>query len=206
MSPGATMMRVYETLKARIIHGVFPPGVRLDPSRLAQALNASQTPVREALHRLAGERLVESWDQDGFRQPEPGEPALRDLYNWSRDVSLAVVRAASAANMPGDKGMVEPASDYAGRLSLCLRRLARRSPNREHWAAVASIDDRLMLARPVEYLLLPDAMAEIDSIEAATDASAWSALRRDLERFHIRRLRAVPGVAAALRRAGRGEA
>ena len=79
MSPGATMERVYRVLKAQVMHGEFAPGERLDPSVLARDLGASPTPVRDALHRLSGERLVDSWHQEGLRQPIVGEGDLRDL-------------------------------------------------------------------------------------------------------------------------------
>ena len=82
MSPGATMERVYIDLKVRIMSGAYPPGTRLDPRQLARALGASATPVRDALHRLSGERIVDSWHQEGFRQPLLAEADLVELYEW----------------------------------------------------------------------------------------------------------------------------
>src|SRR3546814_4967838 len=82
MSPGATMERVYIDLKVRIMTGAYPPGTRLDPRQLARAMDASATPVRDALHRLSGERIVDSWHQEGFRQPLLTEADLVDLYEW----------------------------------------------------------------------------------------------------------------------------
>ncbi len=83
MNAGSTMERVYLDLKARIVGGAYPPGTRLDPFHLAKRLAASPTPVREALHRLSGERIVDSWHQEGFRQPIFAESDLCDLYRWS---------------------------------------------------------------------------------------------------------------------------
>src|SRR3546814_13376697 len=45
-------------------------------------MDASATPVRDALHRLSGERIVDSWHQEGFRQPLLTEADLVDLYEW----------------------------------------------------------------------------------------------------------------------------
>lgn len=93
MSPGRTMMRVYGALKTRILAGAFEPGERLDPARFAPLVGTSRTPVRDALHRLSGERLVETWEDEGFRQPFVHEPAIRDLYGWANDVLQAALRA-----------------------------------------------------------------------------------------------------------------
>src|SRR3546814_16408467 len=82
MNAGSTMERVYLDLKARIVGGAYQPGTRLDPFHLAKRLAASQTPVREALNRLSGERIVDSWHQEGFRQPIFAVSVICDLYLW----------------------------------------------------------------------------------------------------------------------------
>ena len=61
MSPGQTTDRIYHLLKAQIMRGLKRPGERLDPVWLAADLSASATPVRDALHQLLGERMVEAW-------------------------------------------------------------------------------------------------------------------------------------------------
>ena len=59
MNSGPTSERVYGALRERILANVFAPGARLDPAVLASELASSVTPVRDALHLLAGEQLVE---------------------------------------------------------------------------------------------------------------------------------------------------
>src|SRR6185437_2690885 len=49
---------VYDALKERIMDQAVPPGSRLTIEVLAVDLQVSPTPVREALARLAAERLV----------------------------------------------------------------------------------------------------------------------------------------------------
>ena len=51
--------RVYGELRHRFITGQIVPGVSLSTRRLATELGVSQTPVREALSRLAAERAVD---------------------------------------------------------------------------------------------------------------------------------------------------
>ncbi len=52
--------QVYEQLKAGIIQGAIAPETRLTETEVAQRLNVSPTPVREAFRRLAAEGLVTS--------------------------------------------------------------------------------------------------------------------------------------------------
>ena len=68
MSPGPIFERVYLALKAQVTSGAFAPGDRLEPAALGEALNASITPVRDALHRLVGERIVEAPRNEGNRK------------------------------------------------------------------------------------------------------------------------------------------
>lgn len=50
--------QVYELLRSRIINCELAPATRLNMDALARELQVSQTPIREAVNRLASERLV----------------------------------------------------------------------------------------------------------------------------------------------------
>src|SRR5690242_2313518 len=91
MAPPGTFDRVYAALKQRLRKGVYRPGTRLEPAALSDELNASVTPVRDALHRLTGERLVEAPRHEGFRAPMMTETLLRQLYAWHLDLLLLAV-------------------------------------------------------------------------------------------------------------------
>ena len=86
MSPGPTFDRVYFALKEQLMTGRFAPGDHLEPSLIGDELHSSITPVRDALHRLVGERLVEAPRNDGFRVPMVTEFALRQMYAWQADL------------------------------------------------------------------------------------------------------------------------
>lgn len=53
----------YLSLRDAIVDGTLVPGEQLHDAELCEWLGLSRTPVREALHRLAEERLVESAPQ-----------------------------------------------------------------------------------------------------------------------------------------------
>jgi GntR family transcriptional regulator of vanillate catabolism len=55
-----------EHLRQALLDGRFAPGARLNEVHLSEELRVSRTPVRAALHVLAGERLVQYHANKGF--------------------------------------------------------------------------------------------------------------------------------------------
>jgi GntR family transcriptional regulator of vanillate catabolism len=62
--------RVAATLREKVLRGEFQPGQRLAELTLVPQLNASRTPVRLALERLAHQGLLEALPFGGFRVRE----------------------------------------------------------------------------------------------------------------------------------------
>lgn len=98
---------MYAQIKARLLDGDFPFDARLAEISLAKDLDASRTPVREALLRLWSEGHVERHPDGGFRPVLPDAGVIADLYDvrialethaWSRYRSLVAVVATSAAS------------------------------------------------------------------------------------------------------------
>ena len=56
----------YNNLKSDVLAGRFAPGERLTEEHLANGLGVSRTPVREALHKLASEGLIQPLESRGF--------------------------------------------------------------------------------------------------------------------------------------------
>jgi hypothetical protein len=193
------MLRIYADLKAQVIAGAFAPGERLDPTQLAASLAASSTPVRDALHRLSGERLIESYPHEGFRQARITESAMRDLYEWSNDILRLILRQALKRRRGTGPRPTEASADYPTAVADCLWRIATLSPNEEYRSAVLSINDRSTIYRPVECRLLPQAMAELAAIDEAICGGDWTAAVRVIDGFHRRRLRILSDIADQLR-------
>lgn len=195
MNSGATSERVYEALKQRILRLGFRPGDRLDPSVLADTLSSSVTPVREALHILSGEGLVETRSHGGFHLPLIDEPGLIDLYSWSNEVVTLVLRQRS----PG-QALVEVDAFLADRTAQLFAAIATLSGNREHARSVASLNQRLHAARMVEPLAIDDAEQEYDHMVVAYRAADRASLRLLLARYHRRRQRLAATVLRLLYR------
>lgn len=201
MSPAGTMARVYQALKARVMAGAFAPGERIDPARLSGELAASATPIREALHRLAGERLVESWSQEGFRQPIVTEAGLRDLYQWSDDIIRLLLRAVERRGpvtiVPPELPPGPPSTVTAA----IVEWLAGLSPNAEYQAAAAALNERTHALRRVE----DEEMGSGAGLAGLVDAvvgGRWREARRATSLYHAARLRRVADLAAHFRRQG----
>lgn len=90
-SPSLTQ-RTYDGLRADVLAGRFAPGQRLRPSELAAAHGVSLNVVREALNRLAGERIVRASPQQGFAVVATSSADLADLTEVRGLVETAALR------------------------------------------------------------------------------------------------------------------
>lgn len=73
--------RTYEYLKSNILAGRFAPGERLAEEHLAEELGVSRTPVREALHKLEQEGLIEPLESRGFCIPHDSPEEVKELFD-----------------------------------------------------------------------------------------------------------------------------
>ncbi len=198
MNSGATAERVYDALKAQIQSGTILPGDKLDPASFAEQLNSSVTPVRDALHRLAGERLVETRISEGFHLPIVTEPALRDLYEWNAQLIRLIAQAwrrgtheQHADALPADIGR-------ATRTFFDL--FPARSDNAEHASQVEIASDLLAAPRVAETRVLHGLEAEIRAMAVSFDADGTGPLLKLVSAYHRRRLQATPDIVRALYR------
>ena len=200
MTPPGTFERVYAAIRQRLREGMYRPGDRLEPAVLAEELNASVTPVRDALHRLTGERLVEAPRHEGFRVPMMTETMLRHLYSWHLDLLLLALMKHRAAKVPDtlveSDGQAElPAQARDNALFLGL---VRSAGNPEHFAALESASQRLEPVQRFERMFLDETEADTAEIARAIGAHDRTALRRALVRYHRRREKIVPELLTAL--------
>lgn len=193
MIRAGTFERVYSAIKLQLRQGMFRPGDRLEPAVLSSELNASVTPVRDALHRLTGERLVESPRQEGFRAPVLTETTLRHLYAWHRDLLLlAVINQQRAAPEVRKTDLSPGAGALHERYNELFLRLTRATGNPEHLLALESLIERLEPVQRLESLLLDAVEEESGEIANAIRLQDHRTLRHCLIRYHRRRAQIVP--------------
>ena len=195
MTAPSTFERVYLGIKSWLVSGYFRPGDRLEPIHLSEELNSSVTPVRDALHRLTGERLVEAPKSEGFRVPQTNEVMLRELYHWHRDLLLLAIagrREASSLDM-----RLDPAKPpRIAREQALFAALAEATGNAEHAHAVHALLERLEPFQRLEESLLDELQDEVSAIAEAVEMGNRRALRSLLLRYHHRRDRIVPDLIA----------
>jgi len=90
--------QLYELLRLKIIDLELAPGVALSRSELAAEFRVSQTPVREALLRLAEERLVDVFPQSSTRVSLIDIDIARESHFLRRAVELELVRELALSN------------------------------------------------------------------------------------------------------------
>jgi DNA-binding GntR family transcriptional regulator len=84
--------RVYAYIKEAIVAVHLRPGQRLRSEEIAQAVNASRTPVREALSRLAQEGLVERESGWGYVIKHVSVKDVLDLFNVREALEVEAAR------------------------------------------------------------------------------------------------------------------
>lgn len=200
MSPGPTFDRVYRALKSRLLAAGFAPGEHLEPAAIGEELHASVTPVRDALHRLAGERLVEAPFHDGFCAASFTEAELRDMFGWCAtliDLALRGVQVQATAVGPDP---TRSGSDYPGEVSDLFMTMIQGLGPCELAMAIEGIVERLAAVRTVEPAVFDDTAEELGELHFLLASGNVAALRRGVATYHRRRQRAAPDLLAALRR------
>ena len=185
---------VEEQLRRALLSGELRPGERLLTAQLSERFQVSPTPLREALHRFAGEGLVEFVPQRGARVTElsPADSAelseLRNLLepecvqraiqrgdnDWRSHVEVASAELQAAwAAQPHDARLSEKAyrTFYEVLTQACdshrLRRFATTVRDQDARYRIATIDgmDRELLAK--EHQRIAAAALEADVVAAA---------------------------------------
>jgi DNA-binding GntR family transcriptional regulator len=187
MSPAQAADRAYTALKQRLLGGAYPMGFRLEAGPIADDIHVSVTPVREALHRLAGQRLVSAVTGDGFYVPILNEAAIRDLLSWNAHLSLHALRG---RHWPTDILAPIEQCDLAERAANLFRSIAAVSESGELFAAISLNNDRLAPLRKADGAIFIDVVDELSNMENAL-AGHNRELFHLLRTYHRRRKHAA---------------
>ena len=77
--PVSIREKVHSVIRDDILNGRMPPGERIIENRIAQDIKTSRMPVREALHSLEREGLIESIPRVGYRVKELGWEEVEEI-------------------------------------------------------------------------------------------------------------------------------
>ena len=185
--------------------GSLRPGGVLVTSHIADRLGTSVTPVRDALHQLAGKGLIATHEGGGFLVPAIDRDQVAHLYRWHGEVMGIVIRNVERPQDIGDfperPVMVSSTRDLAGIATLLFTRLAALSPNPEHMAVIDVLSVRLHLLRCHEHGLgrcHGELLSLWQNIRSPNRAKARTALWH----YHRRRILHLDKIMRALTLAG----
>jgi DNA-binding GntR family transcriptional regulator len=156
---------VYGRLKEYIRNRTLVPGQRLREAEIAEMLNVSRTPVREAMNRLISEGLLALNPTRGFAVAELDKQQVLELYALRESLEGASARLAaqhasepeltSLADLLAENRAIDSA-DYARHAVLNKHfhaRIAEAGHNRYLQRALANLSDSLMLVPGTTYEL-----------------------------------------------------
>jgi len=192
--------QVFEHMREQIISLVLPPGTVLSRPELALQYGISQTPVRDALMRLAEEGLVDVFPQHATRVSRIDVALARQAHFLRKSVETEIVRTLAQAP---DPALVERLRATVARQQrmLELDDLAEFTANDQYFHRqlyeAAAVPDLFALVRrqsghldrlrrlhlPVPgkaNAVLRDHTAIIDAIADGDSAAAEAALRHHL--------------------------
>ena len=148
-------VRARDTLREAILAGSLPPGARLRAEPLAERLQTSRTPVREALILLAREGLVDIEPRRGAVVRRFDAADLADLYDVRALIEPYAARRAATRIA---------AQDVARLVEICDRADARGA------ADDAAVEDQVALNEEFHRIIV--AAAQSPRLEAAMRAVA----------------------------------
>lgn len=195
-----TSERAYKALKQGITSGARKPGSILNLQPLADELGISVSPVRDAIHRLVGQGLIDLQPGGGFSVSVLMPTELHQLYEWNDQVVRLAVRAPlpeqeliALSDMP-----FENPGELADAAAAFFAVAAASSRNQEFVRAVASTSERLSAARLAEPSCIKGMAEEIAKLITIARTSRVAAVRRAIREYHRRRLRRSSRIAAAI--------
>jgi DNA-binding GntR family transcriptional regulator len=98
---------VFEHLKLSIIKEDIKPGTRLVESRIAEMLDVSRTPVREAIHKLERGGFVKKLPKAGFIIPELTIEEIEETFGIRAVLEAYAARLAAEKHEEKDLLMLE---------------------------------------------------------------------------------------------------
>jgi len=128
--------RAYRALWNGIVNGRIESGTQLRPDTIAEQLDVSTTPVREALHRMERDGLVVKLPYRGWFVREYTEQEVRELYEMRAALECFSVRLA-CERITGDELKWLREHQSVGEAALRSRNMdAYRIYNRDLHAAI----------------------------------------------------------------------
>lgn len=93
----------YRQIRDQIMENELPAGFQITEQELAERLEISRTPTREALLKLESEGLIEIWPRHGMRVKHISVDDVREIYEVITVLEGRAARLAAERNLTRDK-------------------------------------------------------------------------------------------------------
>lgn len=197
---------VYDRIKAKLLAQILAPRHLLQIGKLADELGASTTPVREALIRLAAERLIIYSPKKGFFAKTTSEDELRGLYFVSQTLLTAALsrindktesskkdaqtkESRARLEIAAGKQVIEDAEFLVRRTADLFLHIAVQSGAHELADIIRNMNDRLHHPRLIEHELIGDTRKELADLYALYIDGTNEELQQAIQSYHQKRLR-----------------
>lgn len=100
---------VYARIRRDLLNGVLKPGERLLETELAEELNVSRTPIREAIHKLISEGIVVIAPSRGVMVLELNKRQVHEIYALREVLEGAAARLAARFASPEEVAVLRNA-------------------------------------------------------------------------------------------------
>lgn len=200
---------IYDRIKTLLLAHTLAPGQLLQIGTLAEELGVSTTPVREALTRLAAERLIVFAPKRGFFAKTASEDELRGLYTLNQTLLDSALREWAATESADEEAKAPskifaslPLSDKPEQLTRTVDdlfvRIATRSGIGELADIVRNFNDRLHHARMIEGEIIEHAVEELSRLRQLYGDNDVAQLQVALQTYHQRRRELVSSICKEL--------
>lgn len=200
---------IYDRIKSLLLAHTLAPGQLLQIGTLAEELGVSTTPVREALTRLAAERLIVFAPKRGFFAKTASEDELSGLYTLNHTLLDSALREWNTgapmdedAKVPSKIFASVPLSDKPEQLTRTVDdlfvRIATRSGIGELADIIRNFNDRLHHARMIESEIIGDAVEELARLRQLYVENNKEQLQLALQAYHQRRRELVSSICKEL--------
>ncbi|HEY0601601.1 MAG TPA: GntR family transcriptional regulator [Herpetosiphonaceae bacterium] len=144
---------VYQSLRESIMRGELKPGERLRIEDIAQRLGVSPIPVREALHMLQSERLVENIPHVGATVAKISKASIIEVFTVMEGLELVATRTAAQRLTSADRQRLDELLKAMDRAIESNAHNQWSDLNTEFHLAIVRITDMPMLQEMTERVL-----------------------------------------------------
>jgi DNA-binding GntR family transcriptional regulator len=151
-APTATQ-RVQDGIYRAIVEHRLAPGARLREEELAESFSVSRTVIRQALHRLAQDQVIQLRPNIGAQVPQPTRDEAAQVFDARRVIECEIARRLAGRLDAAQRAELRQVVDAEARADALGDRSAAIALSAQFHRALASLSGNPVFVRIVDGLL-----------------------------------------------------